>query len=164
MSQAGRTRNTGDHQALRAEIIRLLRAGQPVDRAALAPQFGVTQRTVSAIRIEVETILKAAVATDGANRRTVQNFDGARLFYYRTGWGGTPGKLWLTQEHLARLAGRSRGAIGHLENGHRKPTIPTLQAIADALGVDPAELLREESSEQRHSPHRLGGDHHPAAP
>jgi transcriptional regulator with XRE-family HTH domain len=41
---------------------------------------------------------------------------------------------------LGKLAGKSRGAIGHLENGHRKPTIVTLNAIADALGVSPSEL------------------------
>lgn len=161
MGQAGRTRGAGDYQALKGEVIRLLRDGQPVDRAALATQFGVSQRMVSLTRIEVETVLNAAAASDGANRRTVQNFDGSKLYHLRR--GGAPGGIWLTQHQLSVLAGKSRGAIGHLENGHRKPTIPTLRAIADALGVDPAELLREENGEQvRYGPARLGHHDHAA--
>jgi len=164
MGQAGRSRSA-DHQELRGDIIRRVRENLPVDRGALATQYSVSQRTVTIVHNEVSTVLEAAVASDGANRRTVQNFDGAKLNRLRH--GGAPGHYWLTQEQLGKLAGKSRGAIGHLENGHRKPTIRTLCAIAAALGVEPAELLRGEETQYdegtRNRPHRMGAHDHAVA-
>jgi len=158
MSQAGRT---GGNQELRAEIMRLVRDGLPVDRGTLAARYGVSQRAVTVLRREVGPVI--AAATDGANRRTVQNFDGAKLNRLRR--GQNPSGLWFTQEQLGKLAHRSRGAIGHLENDLRKPTIVTLNLIADALGVDPSDLLRGEEGYEpaRHGPARLGGHDHKAA-
>jgi len=136
MNQAGRTR--ADTQPLRSEIIAARRDGLPVNVNDLAQRHGVGVRTVTSVRREVDRVLASARERDGANRRTVGDFDGDRLRTLRC--GGAPGGLWLTQEMLGKLAGKSRGAIGHLENGHRKPTIVTLNAIADALGVSPSEL------------------------
>lgn len=163
MGQSGRVADAV-HQDLRGEIIRLLRAGLAVDRGALAAQFGVSQRTVTAIRGDVEPVLAAATARDGANRRTVQNFDGKKLRHLRC--GGAPGGVWYTQEQLGKLADRSRGEVGHLENNHRKPTIVTMNAIADALGVHPSELLLDEENssyeQARHGAPGLGRYHYPA--
>ena len=143
MGRAGRA--VADYQDLRAEIIRLRRDGLPVDRAELAGGYSVSQRAVTTMRAEVDQVLVAAEASDGANSRTVANFDGDRLRNLRRGGADGTG-LWLTQEQLGRLANKSRAGIGHLERGNRKPTIRTLCAIADALGVNPSVLLSEENS------------------
>ena len=47
----------------------------------------------------------------------------------------------LTQRGLADLAGVSRGSIYRLENGLRGAYPVTVQALARALGVPPAELV-----------------------
>jgi transcriptional regulator with XRE-family HTH domain len=47
-----------------------------------------------------------------------------------------------SQEGLAARAGLSRDTIHKLEMGHRSPTLGTMLAIADSLGVDPCELLK----------------------
>lgn len=168
MGQTGRRRSGADHQDLRGEIIRLRRDGLDVDRGALATKYNVSQRTVTIVRNEVDTVLEAAMASDGANRRTVQNFDGSKLYHFRRGGAG----LWLMQDQLGRLAGVSRGEIGHLERGQRKPTIRTLCAIAEALGVEPAELLHGEEAQYGetltsggagHRAARLGTGNHQAA-
>jgi transcriptional regulator with XRE-family HTH domain len=49
-------------------------------------------------------------------------------------------KGW-TQRELADLAGVSRGSIYRLENGLRGAYPVTVQALARALGVPPAELV-----------------------
>jgi transcriptional regulator with XRE-family HTH domain len=50
-------------------------------------------------------------------------------------------KAGLTQEQLAAASGATFGTINRLENGHVQPTLATVQKIADALGVEPTELL-----------------------
>ena len=47
----------------------------------------------------------------------------------------------LSQEGLARGAGLCRDTIWKTEMGLRSPTLGTLLALADALGVDPCRLL-----------------------
>ncbi len=48
----------------------------------------------------------------------------------------------LSQERLADQAGLHRTYIGHVERGEVNLTVWNLIRIADALGVDPAELVR----------------------
>lgn len=43
----------------------------------------------------------------------------------------------------SRSLGVSQGYVSELEAGRRNPTISTLQEIARALGIRPAELLEE---------------------
>jgi transcriptional regulator with XRE-family HTH domain len=73
--------------------------------------------------------------------RTVREFDGAKLFALRQG-------RQLMQEELGKLAGVSRGEIGHLERGHRKPTIRTWRNLASALEVDADDLLGSGDEQQ----------------
>jgi transcriptional regulator with XRE-family HTH domain len=47
----------------------------------------------------------------------------------------------LSQEALARGAGLCRDTVWKTEMGIRSPTLGTLLALADALNVDPGELL-----------------------
>lgn len=47
-----------------------------------------------------------------------------------------------SQERLAARAGLSRDTIHRIEGAKRSPQLGTLLALADALGVDPRELLR----------------------
>jgi transcriptional regulator with XRE-family HTH domain len=47
----------------------------------------------------------------------------------------------LTQEQLAERIGVSVGAISQLETGRVSYTQAMLEALADALGCDPADLL-----------------------
>jgi transcriptional regulator with XRE-family HTH domain len=47
----------------------------------------------------------------------------------------------LTQEQLAERAGLSNRCIGEVERGRGNPTLTTLAALSDALGVDLIDLL-----------------------
>ena len=47
----------------------------------------------------------------------------------------------LTQEQLAEEAGFSQQYIINLELGRTNPTVKTLRALGDALGVTPADLV-----------------------
>jgi transcriptional regulator with XRE-family HTH domain len=47
----------------------------------------------------------------------------------------------LTQEQLAASSGRTANMISLLENGDTSPSFETLQRLAKALGVEPADLL-----------------------
>ena len=50
-------------------------------------------------------------------------------------------RLGLSQEQLAEVCGDHRTYIGSIERGERNITISTLEAVAVALGVKPADLL-----------------------
>ncbi len=50
----------------------------------------------------------------------------------------------LTQAELAEMAGITAIHLGRLERGESYPRPRTRRRIAEALGVDPKELLREE--------------------
>ncbi|WP_374470253.1 helix-turn-helix domain-containing protein [Phenylobacterium sp.] len=54
-------------------------------------------------------------------------------------------RLRLTQEDLAAETDLKRSYLSELENGRRNPTVRVLGRLADALGVEPAELLRRPS-------------------
>lgn len=47
----------------------------------------------------------------------------------------------LTQDALAERSGQSKPFISQLENGHRRYTQDSLEALARALGITPPELL-----------------------
>jgi DNA-binding XRE family transcriptional regulator len=126
----GRTKAT---PALRAEVEALRRAGRPVNRAEIAARHGVGATTVQYVRAEIDKQL-AAEGLRPAGGRTVRQFDGAKLLRLRQ--GGNPSGHWFMQHELGKLAGVSRGEIGHLERGHRKPTIRTLRNLAWALGPE----------------------------
>lgn len=50
----------------------------------------------------------------------------------------------LTQEQLADSVGVDKTAVSHWENRFSRPDIKHLSAVADALGVTVAELIRGE--------------------
>lgn len=139
MGQPKRARKA-DSPALRAEVERLRRAGEPIQRESLATRHGVGVGTVQTVRSEIDAMLAAenVVPLNGARRgeggRTVTDFDCDRLLAWRK-------RRTLLQEELADKAGISRGEVGHLERGRRKPTLRTLRRLADALEIGPADLL-----------------------
>jgi transcriptional regulator with XRE-family HTH domain len=51
-----------------------------------------------------------------------------------------------SQEAVARRAGISITTYVRIENGHNQPSIPTLRKVADALGVEVAELMAVRAS------------------
>jgi transcriptional regulator with XRE-family HTH domain len=51
----------------------------------------------------------------------------------------------LTQEQLEARSGFSQQYLSDLERGRRNPTIVTLFEIAQALGVDPRDLITPDS-------------------
>lgn len=55
----------------------------------------------------------------------------------------------LTQEQLAERAGLSYKFIGEVERGRGNPTLTTLSALSDALGVGLVELLGLEADRPR---------------
>lgn len=48
----------------------------------------------------------------------------------------------MTQEQLALDAGMERSYVSDLERGMRNPSVRALGRLADALGIEPSELLR----------------------
>lgn len=50
--------------------------------------------------------------------------------------------IGLTQDELARKTAKNKSSISNIENGRGNPTIESLLAVADALGVEVWELLR----------------------
>ena len=52
----------------------------------------------------------------------------------------------MTQELVAQKLGVSRQAVGKWESGKSEPSTTNLMAIAELLGTDAAELLREVKS------------------
>ena len=51
-------------------------------------------------------------------------------------------RFW-TQEQLAREAGISQKALSKIENDEVEPRFSTITRLAEALGVDPSELVVE---------------------
>lgn len=51
--------------------------------------------------------------------------------------------LGISQEKFAEASGHHRTYIGFLERGERSPNVATLQRVAEALGVNASDLLRE---------------------
>ena len=50
-------------------------------------------------------------------------------------------KMKLSQEQFAELAGLSKNSIGMIERGQSKPSIDTLEKIANALNIELKELV-----------------------
>jgi DNA-binding XRE family transcriptional regulator len=61
---------------------------------------------------------------------------GRKLFMARRRLGG------VSQEALAHSAGLNRCTVYLLENGKRTPTLTTIVALAHALEIDPAKLVK----------------------
>lgn len=127
MGQTQRRRKADD-PALRAEVERLRRDGQPINRAELAARFGVTTSVVQVVRSEIDHLISTEPAPRRPGGRTVANFSGTQLRAYRTA-------ARLMQDELGERAEVSRGEIGHLELAHRRPTLKTLRNLEAALGV-----------------------------
>jgi len=51
---------------------------------------------------------------------------------------------FMTREELAELTGLHRDHIGRIERNEVEPRIPTVRGLAEALGVDPSELVDHE--------------------
>jgi len=58
----------------------------------------------------------------------------------------------LTQQQLAEKAGVNRVTIARIEGGKDEPFPTTLRKVADALGVEPAELLEPVSEPRTNGP------------
>jgi transcriptional regulator with XRE-family HTH domain len=54
---------------------------------------------------------------------------------------GARRELGMTQRDLARQTGVKASHIAYIENRKRKPSLPLVRRIAEALGLDPRELL-----------------------
>ena len=50
----------------------------------------------------------------------------------------------LSQEELALEAGMKRSYVSDLERGTRNPSVRALGRLADAMGIDAAELLKRQ--------------------
>lgn len=51
-------------------------------------------------------------------------------------------RIEITQQEVATATGMSRDSIHKIERGHRSVRLLTLLKLADALEVDPCELLK----------------------
>ncbi len=52
-------------------------------------------------------------------------------------------RLGISQEKLAEQLGYHRNYIGGIERGERNLTLKTFETLAQRLGVDPLDLLRD---------------------
>jgi transcriptional regulator with XRE-family HTH domain len=50
----------------------------------------------------------------------------------------------LTQQDLSRMTGVTQDSISQLETGKREAQPRTIKKLAEALGVEPKELMKEE--------------------
>lgn len=50
--------------------------------------------------------------------------------------------LRLNQSSLAHALGVTEGYVSQILNGHRRPGLDSLESFAQALSVDPSELIR----------------------
>jgi HTH-type transcriptional regulator, competence development regulator len=50
----------------------------------------------------------------------------------------------LSQRELARMSGLTHATVWRLENGHKEARPQTIRKIAEALGVEPKELVKRE--------------------
>ena len=50
----------------------------------------------------------------------------------------------LTQQELSRMTGISQDGISQFETGKREAQPGTIKKLAEALGVEPKELMKEE--------------------
>jgi len=57
------------------------------------------------------------------------------------------GRTW-SQETLAEKTGYSTTYVSGLEHGHRNPSLEMIQAIAQALGLRPSQLLAQAERKQ----------------
>ncbi len=53
----------------------------------------------------------------------------------------------LSQQELADMAGTTQETISRLERGHHSARGRTLRALAEALGVEPRELMKGEGDD-----------------
>jgi HTH-type transcriptional regulator, competence development regulator len=53
-------------------------------------------------------------------------------------------KKALSQQDLERMTGVSQATLSDLEQGRREARASTLKNLAEALGVEPKELMKEE--------------------
>lgn len=67
---------------------------------------------------------------------------GKRIRHFRTRAG-------LTLDQLGERVGVGVSQLSLVENGRREPRLTLLQSIARELGIDPAELLRDEAPDER---------------
>jgi transcriptional regulator with XRE-family HTH domain len=51
---------------------------------------------------------------------------------------------FMTREELAKVTGLHRDQIGRIERNEVEPRIPTIRSLAEALAVDPSELVDQE--------------------
>ncbi|MFT4282013.1 helix-turn-helix domain-containing protein [Microbacterium sp.] len=51
--------------------------------------------------------------------------------------------LGMTQAELGQRSAVTRTYVSALENGHKNPTLETQTRVAEALGIDLSELVRE---------------------
>lgn len=69
----------------------------------------------------------------------------------------------LTQEQLAKKAGVNRATIARLEGGTDEPFPTTVRKLADALRVDPEDLMEHFARAPRPGPHGYAGEGGPQA-
>ncbi|QPC95115.1 helix-turn-helix domain-containing protein [Mesorhizobium sp. INR15] len=55
----------------------------------------------------------------------------------------------LSQEQLSFISGRTRAYISSVEAGRRNATLDTVEILAKALGVEPAELISASQGHRR---------------
>jgi transcriptional regulator with XRE-family HTH domain len=55
----------------------------------------------------------------------------------------------LSQEELASRAGINRNYVGMIERCENSPTIEVIERLADALNVDPMQLLQRQTRKKR---------------
>lgn len=95
-------------------------------------------RRRSAVRLDVVSLINLFTRKTNVDSLLL----GRRLRHFRKHAG-------LTLDQLGSAVGKPAPYLSQVENGKREPRLSTIGALADALGVTVAELLREEAPDHR---------------
>jgi len=107
-----------------------------VERELKRPSIEVLEKLTNILRIPVGSLVPVSQAYDAGMASGMSSRLGKKLKQLRE-------SMNLSQAELAQRAGLSGGLIGQIESGRTRPSLKTVQRLADALGVSPCYLVSD---------------------
>ncbi|MCL4425540.1 MAG: helix-turn-helix domain-containing protein [Firmicutes bacterium] len=107
-----------------------------VERELKRPSIEALERLTGLLRIPLGSLIPVTQAYDAGMATGMSGRLGKKLKQLRE-------SMDLSQAELAQRAGLSGGLIGQIESGKTRPSLKTVQRLADALGVSPCYLVSD---------------------